>query len=125
MADRWPDIHKILMVVLEDLANEVMGPRLKPEFTTLLPVIRVRKIGGRPVDRITAVPRVAVDVYAVGYATAEPLAETVCQRLLDAPHITPVGNIDRCEVEVVPFELPYADPEIRNFTAVYALSTRR
>ena len=88
------------------------------------PVIKVSRLGG-DATRYTAVPRVDIGVYASTVAAAMPLADEVVQRLDGLPHATTAGVIDRTEVEVLPHEVPYDDPDVRLVTATYRISTRR
>ena len=125
----WPDPHDLLFVVLDDLTESpVVGPLLWPEFQKFMPLIRVRKVGGIN-DRLTDIPRMAVDVYAADYETSRNLAEAIRQRLLSetvkAKFAPGVGRIDRVEVESSPFEVPWSDESTRYHTAIYRISTRR
>lgn len=121
----WPDPHDILIELFGDLTDsQVVGPLLYPEFQEDMPLIRVRKVGGIN-DKISDLPRVAVDVYAGTYAAARDLAEACRQRLISGPHITTAGRLDRCETESSWTEIPWPDPRTRYLSAIYRISTRR
>lgn len=87
-------------------------------------VIRVARIGGDD-DRFTAVPRVDVSVFGLDIVSVRATAERARQRLLSYPHATSYGVIDRAATEVAPHEVPYDDPDVRDVTATYRISTRR
>lgn len=124
----WPDVNKILIEAFAGKANAVVGPKLTvlpTDMKASAPVIRVRRIGGNA-DELTDFPRVAVDVYDNSYEAAAALAEDLRQVLLDRDKVrTSFGRIDRCDVEVGPIEIPFADPDVRHITATYRLATRR
>lgn len=89
-------------------------------------VVRIVSLGGDR-DRLTARQRVAIDVIAGDEAAAEDLAENICTWLLDTRPIRVPGQqlLDGADCEVAPHEAPYADPSISQFSATYAVSTRR
>jgi hypothetical protein len=126
----FPDAEHMLMDALADL---VAGPAdvvtvipddLQTRLATGRSVIRVRVIGGSD-DRIADHPRVDVETFGSTRAAAQPLAETIRQRLISGPLRTSHGIIDRAATEVGPQEIPYDDPDVRRWIATYRLSTRR
>jgi hypothetical protein len=130
MSDLAPfvDVHAALTGLLADLVpgGHVVtwtGTDLQQVLTSG-PLIRVARLGGDD-NRVTAVPRVDVDVFATTEAAGAPLAERVRQRLLSYPHATAAGVIDRVTTEVAPHEVPYDDAGVRLFTATYRIATRR
>lgn len=123
----FPDVEKALIDVFADLSAAVSATavaRLPPDLQQMLPVIRVRRLGGGD-DRWTDSPRADVEVYAATRAVAVPLAELLRQRLLSGPHATGHGVIDRAVTEVGPQEIPYEDQDIRLVTATYRVALRR
>lgn len=130
MTDLAPyvDVHAALTELLADLvpADHVVtwtGTDLQ-DVVSAGPLVKVARLGGGD-DRVTAIPRVDVGVYATTEAAGAPLAEAVRQRMLSYPHATTAGVLDRVVTEVAPHEVPYDDPGVRLFTATYRVSTRR
>lgn len=130
MADLAPfvDVHDALTDLLADMVEPGhvvtwTGTDLQ-SVLAIGPLIKIGGVGGDD-DRITAVPRVDVSVYALAETDARRLAELVRQRLLSAPHATAAGVIDRVRTEVAPHEVPYDDDAVRLYTATYRVSTRR
>jgi hypothetical protein len=88
-------------------------------------VVRVTTLGGSR-DKHNATQRVAIDVIEADEGRAEDLAESICTYLLDTRPIRGGGlMLDGADVEVAPHEVPYADPSIAQFSATYAVQTRR
>ena len=123
----FPDVALVLIEVFADIAAAASAAtvtNLPADLQAVLPVIRVRRLGGGD-DRWTDAPRVDVEVYAATRAVAVPLAEQLRQRLLSRPHATAHGVIDRAVTEVGPQEIPYEDQDVRLVAATYRLSLRR
>lgn len=120
----WPDVHDVLFLLFADLCDNVVGPKRPPSYQDLMPLVRVRRLGGSD-DRITDTARVDVEVYAATYATARDLAGACQQRLLNRPHITAAGSIDTVTTESSPAEIPHDDQAVRLVAATYRISFRR
>lgn len=123
----WPDIAYVLSDLLADLfpADHVWRGRTPPNLEELLPLCRIRRIGGAAIDQITDRPRVDVDVYGDTYPKARDLAMACEQRILSYPHRTVNGVLDWAEPEVGPREVPYSNTAVRLITATYLTSLRR
>lgn len=122
---RFPDIHRLLLAVLEDLAGgpEHLGTQTPADLAARLPFIRVARIGG-PSDRISDYARVAVDVFAATYIEAEALAALV-HELLTGTRLRAGGAVvDRVGVDQAPVELPWS-PQVRRFQGRYLFVSRR
>lgn len=129
----FPDVELVLMDLFADIAATAAATivtNLPAALQEVLPIIRVRRLGGTD-DRWTDKPRVDVQVYSAvtpapgGRTAAVQLAATLQARLLSWPRTTPHGVIDYASTEVGPQEIPYEDQDIRLITATYRLSLRR
>lgn len=123
----FPDVERVLADLFADLASAAdatVVTVLPADLQQVLPVIRVRRLGGGD-DRWTDQPRVDIEVYAASREAGKPLALQLQARLLSYPHSTSHGVIDHAATEVGPQELPYADQDLRLFPATYRLSLRR
>lgn len=124
-APRFPDVHRLLLAVLEDLAGGEghLGTQTPADLAARLPFIRVARIGG-PSDRISDYARVAIDVFGATYAEAEALAALV-HELLTGTRLRAGGAVvDRVGVDQAPVELPWS-PQIRRFQGRYLFVSRR
>ncbi|GGM75513.1 hypothetical protein GCM10012275_52760 [Longimycelium tulufanense] len=117
----WPDVEAALIALLDPIATTY---ETTPAQLTL-PLIHVQAAAGID-DYITDQPRVEVTVYASTRAQARTLAEQARQTILAAPGTAPGGVlIDSAVTEVSPTRIPYDDPDVRRFRAVYRLGVRR
>lgn len=117
------DIEAAVIALIADIIPAAtIAP---PDLGSMGPFARVSRFGGSD-NLITDTARVDVDCFAATRAEAYAAAEQVRQRLLCAPHvIDTVGTIDRAATLTSPNEVPWADPNLRRFTASYSLTSRR
>lgn len=124
----FPDVEKVLRVVLGDLADVATNVPPDPDGTLAwLPLLRVRCNGGGD-NRTTDVSRVDVDAFAASKAAASDLAEAARQRLLNRgrAHVGDVWVLDGIRTDSKPHEVPYVDnPPPYRYTAAYSVSARR
>jgi hypothetical protein len=121
----FPDIETAIMDLLEDLVGtDSIGTSTTPDLGNLLPFIRVTRFGGAD-DRITDTARVDIDVFGATRPDAYPLAETVRQRMLAAPHTVNGVVIGTVTTDAAPTEVPWDDQLIRRWTASYQVKARR
>ena len=91
----------------------------------LLPIAQIHHLGGTE-GYIDRTDREQVVVYAVGSSNARAIAEAIRARLVNdgLPHDLQIGYLDKIAVEVVPAEVPYADPQIASVHATYRITHR-
>jgi hypothetical protein len=121
----WPDEELLLCEVLDRLTVAEAVTDLPGDLQEVLPLQRVRRIGGAGPDSVTDVARVDVEAYGATREQARALAKAQQQVLLGRPPATAAGLIDRVETEVGPRRLPYTDPAIVLYQATYRVSVRR
>lgn len=121
---RFPDVQRLLVVGLEELAGDGRTAIETPEdLESQLPFVRVMRTGGGR-DRLHDMPTVDVDVFAATYTAAETLAEQIAEWLIGPP--SGVREFDRVICEVAPRELPWVDDNtVRRWGATYHVVTRR
>jgi len=106
------------------LADFTPGTRTPVDLRDRLPYVRIYRIGGTD-DGVTDAAQVAIDVFGVTRAEAWQVARTVQATMLDRPHATSAGVVDRVRTATGPTEAPYTDTTIRLVTATYEVQTRR
>lgn len=111
------DLERVVGDLVGDLGTP--GNQTPADLTDHLPFVRIQRIGGDG-DQLTDRSRLTIDVYAASATAAKTTAETIRQRLLDAPY-----PIDRTVTEVGPHIITDADPAVHVVTATYRLSARR
>lgn len=123
MLGPYVDVERALMDLLDQVApSELWTDETLPGT---LPTIQVRRVGGDD-NGITDRARVSVTVYAARTSQAKDLAEQARQLLLDGPHTTPNGVIDKATTEVGPQHAPTRDPDtVRARDAIYRVRLRR
>lgn len=119
----WPDVELALLDLLTPLAAN-NGTETPPDFTGLLPFLRVNRFGGTD-DRVTDTASVSVDVFAATRRDAQPLAEQVRQLLLAGPHIVDGYVLDHVSTVSAPAEAPWENTSVRRWSATYRVSARR
>jgi len=122
---RFPDIHRVLINVLEVLAGgpEHLGTQTPADLQDRLPFVRVLRRGG-PSDRLSDYPRVEIDTFGATYTEAEQLAAVVHEYLTGIRLRADGAVVDRVAVDQAPVELPWS-PQVRRFQARYLFVCRR
>lgn len=131
----WPSVPKVLVDAIGErfdcyTATRFPGPQSPDGDVQAIVasghgVVRITRLGG-PRDRVTDQGRIAVDVIHADEALAEDLAEEIATWLVDTRPIRGAGlMLDGATVEVSPHEVPYPDPSVSQFSAIYLTSARR
>lgn len=121
----FPNVQRLLVVALEDLAggSTHTGIETPDDLAQILPFIRVTG-GTGPSDRLNAYPRFDVDVFHSSFDAGQQLAEDVRQWLCGPP--PPIPQLDRCDCDSGPHELPWNDqPNLRRFGLIFTFTARR
>ncbi len=123
---RFPDPAQALAELLgiQFTAPSRTGTYTPPDFTGLLPYVRVTRTGGGSNvvdDRAT----VDIDVFAVDATSAMELAEDVRQWLTDRPRRSGSRIFDRITCDVGPAEVAPWAPQIKRVNAMYRVVSRR
>jgi len=122
---RFPDIHHLLITVLEALAGgrEHLGIQTPAQLAERLPFIRMVRTGGLS-DRVSDYARVTIDVFGPTYAETEQLAARVHEYVTGSRLRAGGAVVDRVAVDQAPVELPWS-PQIRRFQGRYLFVCRR
>lgn len=116
---RFPDVERAVVEIL----GEGAALWLDKDFHDRLPVSHVQSVGGRE-QGVLRMDRIAVITYDHSRDLAKASAEAVNALLVDGPHDTTEGLLDRVEVEVSPHLLPYVSETVTRYTATYRIDTR-
>lgn len=121
---RFPDVHAIVLSWLASAYPQAKaGTQTPPDFTGLLPYVRVVRRGGAN-DRLSDFPTVEIDVFDATYEAAEDLAERIRQDLIGPPPAPP--RLDNCSCPDGVKERPWGEStQVRRLGATYRMSTRR
>jgi hypothetical protein len=122
---RFPDIHRVLLTVLEDLAGGAghLGLQTPTKLAERLPFLRVRRTGGHS-DRLSDFARVEIDIFDGTYAAAERRAAAVHEFVTRTRLRAGRAVVDRVAVDQAPVELPWS-PQVRRFAGRYLFVCRR
>lgn len=119
---RWPSVQKALVAAL--YAQFGYGSTRIDSFDEL-PVVQVTRLGGFD-DGKTDSARIQVIVVAADEDEAETLAEDIRHYLVDTRPIRGAGLLlDGATTEVAPHRVPYPDPQVSEYLAVYVVTARR
>lgn len=118
----WPDVDDLMVTFLAQLATT--DSQTPPNLQNVLPFITVRTFGGSD-DGWTQTQSLDLSTYAATYVAARNLARAA-RKLIETPLLVINGAaLDHVACLVVPFELPYADPNVRRFNATYRVTSRK
>lgn len=118
----WPDVEDLMLAYLSPLGTT--DSQTPANLQDVLPFITARTFGGSD-DGWTQTVSLDVDAFAPTYVAARALARAI-RKQLEVPLLVVNGvAFDRISCLVVPFELPYADPNVRRFNATYRVTSRR
>lgn len=122
----FPDVERALLDLIAPLLGsaEQTGTETPADLQQRLPFGRVTRVGG-PDDGISDRAVVDVDVFAATRSQAYDIAESVRQLLLAAPHAVAGVVLDSVGTIVGPRELPWADENVRRWSATYRAVARR
>lgn len=119
---RWPSAQVAIAGALYD-KFEVGSTQLPGDFA--LPAVLVTRLGGRD-DGKTDSARIQVIVIGETEESTETLAEDIRHFLVDTRPIRGAGLLlDGATTEVAPHRVPYPDPQVSEYLAVYVVTSRR
>ncbi len=124
----FPDIEKAVMQLLEPYGECYLRLAIDWEHRLTnghVPVIiHIADLGGVGGDEVLRTDRVRIGVYAAsrdaGYSTAEQIRAV----LLNSPHATEHGVLDRIASETEPVQMPYISDRVLMYQAVYRVDVR-
>jgi hypothetical protein len=119
---RWPSVPTALADVLYTQFGSG-STQLTADFE--MPAVQVTRLGGND-DGKTDFARMQVIVIAASEEEAETLSEDIRHFLVDTRPIRGAGLLlDGATTEVAPHRVPYADPQVSEYLAVYVVTSRR
>lgn len=124
----FPDVEVVLTDLLTPLAYTCSTlPDTEEEFTELLPLIWVRRTGGRrDLDNITDNPQVQLSTYAHTRSEAFGLMNRVTTAIESSPGTTVNGVLVDSVTDITGAEqIPDIDPTSRMAQATFVVSFRR
>jgi len=124
----FPDIEMGVLELLEPLGECYL--RMPVGFEALLDddeisaLIHIADLGGVGGDEVFRTARVRVTTYGAGRDAAKDPAEAARDVLLDSPHGTEAGLLDRITAETEPVAMPYPSDRVLTYQAVYRVDVR-
>ncbi|HEY1177856.1 MAG TPA: hypothetical protein VGF17_17000 [Phytomonospora sp.] len=139
MGYTFPDVREALFALVP-LAVDGVTPyfQLTIDWEQTLadsPAVLISRVGGAQSGPFRQ-DRMQVDVYAIGSARANDVAQQICTFLADSSHSVPLPPdptqdgaptevlLDLVEVEVIPTEIPYMSDTVNIVSATYRVDTR-
>ncbi len=119
----WLDIESAVLDRLADLATTT-ATRLPADLSARLPLIRVRRLGGRD-DYWQVSARVVVEVYATSREQVWQVAESAAVRLLASSFVAGGVAVEQATTVSANVEIPYPDTDVRTVVATYGVVARR
>lgn len=121
-AGLFPDVEDVFCDLLADFGET--GKITPPDFTGLLPYIRVGCVGGND-DRVTDRSSIDVEVFGDSIISSNLLAEQIRQFLIPGPHLINGVVLDGIGTLSRPRQLPWGTPDVFRSFATYRATARR
>lgn len=123
---RFPDVEQILVDAIADLdSRPSTGTVTPPELQSRLDFVCVNMMPGAGQDQINIFPSIQLQIFSLTRAAALALFGEIRDLLLAGPVVVQGQRIDRTITVPEPFELPWADPDVRRWITTPRFATRR
>lgn len=123
---RFPDVEQILVDAIADLdSHPTTGTVTPPDLQQHLDFVCVNVLPGAGQDQINIFPSVQLSIFSTTRASALVLFGDIRDLLLKGPLVVGGQRIDRTITVPDPFELSWADPDVRRWITTPRFSARR